>query len=227
MKKQEKIAVKYSHITVVDNEGIKDHVSQAYQKKSTLISYGGNHVTYEHLKPETCKVFQLPKKYAFKVCRIEPENNIHTILEAFSKTNINLVLVGNWDVNDYGKNLKKKYKHENLFLLNPIYNQEKLNELRSNCTVYVHGHSAGGTNPSLVEAMNLGLAILAFDVHYNRFTTKNEAIYFKSAKDLENKINALYEDDVLLNKIAGKMKNIAIQEYTWEVISKKYKQLFQ
>jgi putative lipase involved disintegration of autophagic bodies len=69
--------------------------------------------------------------------------------------------------------LKEKYiSHENIFLLDPIYDQHILNRIRSNCYLYIHGHSAGGTNPSLVEAIYLGLPILAFGVEYNKETTK-------------------------------------------------------
>ena len=137
-----------------------------------------------------------------------------------------LVLVGNWDNSDFGKRLRSIYTQSNLWLLDPIYDQQKLNELRSNCKLYVHGHSAGGTNPSLVEAMNLGLPIIAFDVNYNKFTTANKAIYFRSAKDLTDKLNTIDKENQLAT-VATMMKEIATKEYTWQVISNKYKALFQ
>src|SRR5690606_38648906 len=98
---------------------------------------------------------------------------------------INLVIVGNWENSEYGNKLLEAYgSFDNLYLLPPIYNQNELDEIRGNCYVYIHGHSAGGTNPSLVEAMCLGLPILAYDVDYNRFTTKNIAIYFGNEIEL-------------------------------------------
>jgi hypothetical protein len=67
-----------------------------------------------------------------------------------------LVLVGNWAATAYGKELKARFElYPNLHLLEAIYDQEELNCLRGHCSVYVHGHSAGGTNPALVEAMHL------------------------------------------------------------------------
>ena len=107
--------------------------------------------------------------FAFKVCRIEPENNVHVVLNAFDNIqNLHLVMVGNWDKSAYGMDLKANYQaHPTIHLLDPIYNQNQLDLLRSNATLYVHGHSAGGTNPSLVEAMFLGLPIIAFGVSYN------------------------------------------------------------
>src|SRR5690606_1240493 len=189
LKKQEELAVKFSHCVVVDNAGIQEHVTTSYLKESHLIPYGGDHVFRAELKTTTVEEFNLPETYAFKVCRIEPENNIHLILEAFSEVETNLVIIGNWNNNHYGKKLRIAYNKKNIHLLDPIYNQEQLNEIRSNCFLYIHGHSAGGTNPSLVEAMYLGLPILAFDVSYNKFTTKNTALYFKNKEEIIHNLN--------------------------------------
>lgn len=226
LKKQEEIAVKYSHNVVADNEGIQEHVTSSYSKSSHLISYGGDHVFSVQLKKETIDEFNLPKTFAFKVCRIEPENNIHLILEAFSESDTNLVIVGNWNNNEYGKNLKKTYKKKNIYLLDPIYNQEQLNEIRSNCFLYIHGHSAGGTNPSLVEAMCLGLPILAYNVSYNKFTTHNEALYFQNKEEIIINLKLITEDPNILKRNSIKMKEISINEYKWHIISDKYKNLF-
>ncbi|MFG6685356.1 DUF1972 domain-containing protein [Mariniflexile sp. HNIBRBA6329] len=226
LKKQEEIAVKYSHHVVVDNEGIREHVTFSYSKSSHLISYGGDHVFNVGLKQETIDKYNLPKTFAFKVCRIEPENNIHLILEAFSESKTNLVIVGNWNNNEYGKNLKKNYNKKNIHLLDPIYNQDQLNEIRSNCFLYIHGHSAGGTNPSLVEAMCLGLPILAFNVSYNKFTTHNEALYFQNKEELVANLKLISENPNILKYNSTKMKEISLKEYKWHIISDKYKKLF-
>lgn len=226
LKKQEEIATKYSHHVVVDNEGIRQHVKFSYSKSSHLISYGGDHVFNVSLKQETIDKFNLPKTFAFKVCRIEPENNIQLILEAFSESETNLVIVGNWNNNEYGKNLKKAYNKKNIYLLDPIYNQEQLNEIRSNCFLYIHGHSAGGTNPSLVEAMCLGLPILAFNVSYNKFTTHNEALYFQNKEELVANLKLISKNPNILKNNSIKMKEISLKEYKWHIISDKYKKLF-
>ena len=119
-----------------------------------------------------------------RVCRIEPENNVHVVLKAFAQLpEKTFVMVGNWNNSEYGKSMKADYgNYSNIHLLDPIYDQVKLDKLRSNCLVYIHGHSAGGTNPSLVEAMYLGRPVIAFDVSYNCVTTENKALYFKNGK---------------------------------------------
>lgn len=226
LKLSEKLAIKHANELIADNQGIVDYIKKEYDSDSNLITYGANHVNKIILSKEIIKKYILPEQYAFKVCRIEPENNIRLILEAFRKSKkYSLVIIGNWKNSNYGLSLFNEYKKdENIWLLNPIYDQDILNQIRSNSNVYIHGHSAGGTNPSLVEAMFLGLPVIAFDVNYNRATTFNEALYFKNTKDLSKLLNSI--ESSLLNKISLKMKEIADENYTWELISEQYSKLF-
>jgi glycosyltransferase involved in cell wall biosynthesis len=227
LKYSEKLAVKYADAVVTDNKVIQEYVKAEYEKDSTLIAYGGDHVTKETMSEELkSKYLFLNEKYAFKVCRIEPENNIHIILEAFKEfTDLNLVIIGNWLNSEYGINLKAKYnKVDNINLMNPIYDQQILNQIRSNCYIYMHGHSAGGTNPSLVEAMYLELPIFAYGIQYNRETTKNKALYFNDKDELIELLENI--DNESLQKVAVNMKVIAEENYTWEKISEQYSKLF-
>ncbi len=223
LKISEIIAVKFSHEIISDNSVIEKYVYKNYHKKSKLISYGGDHAKKIVLSEKTKQEFSFcNNKYAFSVCRIEPENNIHLILMAFeSYADIDLVIVGNWEYSHYGKELKKKYNgFKHIHLLDPIYEQMLLDELRSNCFIYLHGHSAGGTNPSLVEAMYLGLPIIAFDVEYNKETTFHNAYFFKTSKELIEILSNTNEKEFI--KIAVILKAIADKNYTWQNISKKY-----
>ena len=139
------------------------------------------------------------------------------------QSDLTLVIVGNWNNSKYGKQLKAKYLNaDNIYLIDPIYNPEKLNFLRCHCSIYIHGHSAGGTNPSLVEAMSLGLAIVAFDVIYNRETTRNNACYFKGAAELIMTVNLLLVDDERRNALGKSMYNLATNYYRWENIANQY-----
>jgi glycosyltransferase involved in cell wall biosynthesis len=225
LKFSERIAVKWSHADITDNFAIKRYTSINYKSLSHLIEYGADHARSVRVSAASKRKYPfLQSTYAFKVARIEPENNVHLILEAFKGGSFNLVVVGNWDASEYGKNLKTRFQEEpNLFLLDPIYDQEQLDELRSNCFLYVHGHSAGGTNPSLVEAMFLGLPVFAFDCPYNRATMENQGVYFKTANDLSTAIQDLPIPTLL--EAGNEMQAIASRRYTWEEIARKYANL--
>lgn len=219
----ESIAVKYSHIDISDNESIQDYTAQRYGSLSQIIEYGADHTMKVKITANDKKEFPFQSKsYAFKVCRIEPENNVHTVLEAFAElSKYQLVMVGNWGKSEYGIHLKKKFNDfDNIQLLDPIYDQRKLDVLRSNAFIYVHGHSAGGTNPSLVEAMYLGLPVIAFGVSYNRTTTDQKALYFNTKEELKNLV---MNTSISEFKSMGKqLERIAQKRYVWSVIANKY-----
>lgn len=224
LRKSEAMAVRYADVIISDNKGIQDYVTETYHKDSVMIAYGGDHVERtvpEDRTKEILKQYDVEKgNYAISVCRIEPENNCHVILEAFSKTDKKLIYIGNWERSEYGKELKEKYsRYPNINIHTPEYDLDTLYVLRSNAREYIHGHSAGGTNPSLVEAMFFGKPILAFDVVYNRATTCERAYYFK---DVNGLLALLNHDD-----LEGKsMKEIAQEHYTWEKIASQYEELY-
>lgn len=224
----EKIAVKYSHIDISDNESIQDYTAVRYGSLSRIIEYGANHTLQVSPSPEDAEKYPFLKMpYAMKVCRIEPENNVHEVLEAFSQLpKHKLVIIGNWKNSSYGKILREKYRtFRNLILLDPIYDQRTLDVIRGNALLYVHGHSAGGTNPSLVEAMYLGLPVFAFGGSYNRTTTEQKARYFQNAADLKILVEETSISEI--KEIGAAMKEIANRRYTWEVIAAKYQFLIE
>lgn len=224
LKLSEKIAIRFANVIITDNKGIQDYVREEYGKESTLIAYGGNHALIDITKEreeEILKQYNLEHdSYSISVCRIEPENNCHITLEAFKKSKEKLVFIGNWHRNGYSRKLKEEYRNcDNIMLLDSIYDLDILYTLRKNAKYYIHGHSAGGTNPSLVEAMFFGRPILSFDVVYNRETTKNKAHYFNNAEEL----TALIAKGVDNGK---ELKEIACEEYTWAKIAKQYEALY-
>nr|WP_294860863.1 DUF1972 domain-containing protein [uncultured Fluviicola sp.] len=220
----ESLSVKWADELIADNIEIQRYLEKEYGKSSWLIEYGADHVnTFSYSGENDIK---FPEEYAFGVCRIEPENNIHLILEAFSQLPaVNLVMVGNWKNSNYGQNLLEKYKScTNIYMVDPIYDTGKLNTLRKACLIYIHGHSAGGTNPSLVEAMYLSLPVIAFDVHYNRATTENKAMYFSDVSALKNLVET---SSAFFTQNGKDMKAIAENRYIWQVVSQKYKSLLE
>lgn len=210
----EGVSVRYSDIIVSDNQAITDYVKAEYNKDSVTIAYGGDHAI----------VNELPKgkgDYYLSLCRIEPENNVEIILHAFSQTTDKLKFVGNWDNSEFGRLLKLKYSSfKNIEMIDPIYDLNSLFELRARCKGYVHGHSAGGTNPSLVEMMHFNTNIICFDCSYNRESTESEAYYFHNINQLHDLLGSQLESNGII------MLEIAKRRYTWNIVRNQYEDLF-
>lgn len=220
LKLSERIAVFFSHEVVADNLGIAEHVAKFYGRQCHVIAYGGDNTLNVLAKPfDDAK---LPSRFALAICRIEPENNVVMILEAFATNpDMPIIFIGNWNSSKFGFELKQRFcQFTHLHLLDPIYDLGVLYTLRSNAAIYVHGHSAGGTNPSLVEIMHFGIPIFAYDCIFNRHTTDNKALWFRDVESLRLAISSL--NPAVMTKVGADMKCIAQERYTWEAIGQAY-----
>ncbi len=222
LKFSELLAVKLSSQIISDNNAITDHVVKRYKSSCKTIAYGGDHAleSTTNVKLDDSLNANLP--FALSICRIEPENNIHLVLKAFSNLDLPIIFVGNWDKTAYGKELFSRYKDKkNITLLHPIYCLNTLYALRSSCSIYIHGHSAGGTNPSLVEMMFFSKTIIAFDCSFNRATMEDKGDYFNNSISLEKIIK---KSDSLTD--GAVMVEIANRRYRWKNIREEYLELF-
>lgn len=223
LRTSERIAVRWSHAVVADNGAIVDYVRETYGVDSAMIAYGGDHA----LSMEPGVYEGLPDRYALALCRIEPENNVHMILEAFAgDPAMPLIFIGNWDRSEYGRELKRRYAgHASIRVVDPIYDVATLRTIRAGSAFYVHGHSAGGTNPSLVEMMHFGKPTAVFDCVFNRKTTHDRALYFSDAAELRDVLQgAAANPDA---KIGAEMKRLAEEHYTWDIVGKAYLDLLR
>lgn len=221
LKLSEKLAVRHSDLVIADNAAIRDHVHETYGADSSVIAYGGDHALAT--PPADVSDLGLPARYALGLCRIEPENNVEMILQAFAAAPSQpLIFVGNWAGSAYGRALRARFGEvAHLQLLDPVYDPGRLRAIRDGAAVYVHGHSAGGTNPSLVEMMSFGVPVLAFDCAYNRHTTENVARYFGDASALRALLDA--PDRTERDAAEGpEIARIAARRYTWEHVGAAY-----
>ncbi len=223
-----RIAAKFADINIVDNELYKESLKQNFNAESTVIRYGGDHVSKiaPTGEPLVKKYPFVKEKYAISISRAQVDNNLHMVLEAFEDfKEYKIVLLSNWDISTYGKKLRQKYTgHPNMILIDNIYDKRELDFVRGNAYLYIHSHSRCGTAPTLVEAMNLNLPVIAFDVPTNREATKNKAAFFTDSASLIELLEHIPDETIKTNR--DDMYAIASTHYTWEKISAQYKALF-
>jgi glycosyltransferase involved in cell wall biosynthesis len=165
--------------------------------------------------------------YYLIIARLVPENNIAEITDAFLKSNSEKKLVIVADINNpYGEELKSK-SDEKIIFTGAIFDRELLGSLRTNCFAYLHGHTVGGTNPSLVEAMAASCLCICHDNPFNRETTRDSQIYF-----LNESLAAVFQQteklsEGILNGYRNNSRKIAEENYSWEKIGAQYMELFE
>lgn len=224
LRNSERFAVLHSDVVIADNEAIKEYVQEEYGEDCEVIPYGGDQALHAEAKREA--ETGLPDNYALALCRIEPENNVEMILRAFSQLELPLVFVGNWNSSDYGTRLKAEYGgRANIIIHDPVYEAQRLRAIRDRADIYIHGHSAGGTNPSLVEMMHFAIPVLAHGCNFNRYTTEEDAHYFTNEVELIKLVRALSVEDKQRNGQA--MAEIARRRYTWDRVGEAYLSLLR
>lgn len=226
----EKMAVKYSHYLIADNMGIHDYYKEKYGKESKFLAYGAD--IHDDFKAEYLEEFGLKsEEYYILIARLEPENNIVMAIEGYLHSKENgrrpLIVVGKTNT-PHGKELVEKYGNErNVEFVGGIYDFKKLDSVRHFSKAYFHGHSVGGTNPSLLEAMAAGCFIFAHDNIFNRAVLKENAFYYPSADKVTeylNRIDTIAEG----SKIQYTARNIEVirNEYSWESLIDKHEKYF-
>lgn len=218
----ERLAIKTSDYLIADSKGIQNYLNEKYQSSSKYIAYGAN--VFKPTNADLINTYGLsPEQYYVLIARMEPENNIEMILDGFvmSKSSRIFCVVGNIEATVFGSYLKDKFsKHKNIRFLGAIYDLNFLNHLRYYSQLYFHGHSVGGTNPSLLEAMGSGALIVAHNNVFNQTILEDDALYFKSIEEV-SKLILTVEKDLNLNKITNNVSKIENQ-FSWDTINEIY-----
>jgi hypothetical protein len=211
------LAVKFSSRVIVDNAALEYFAQKRYSITPRLIAYGGDHTVVAASSSKNIK-----RDYYLSISRIEPENNCGLILSACAAKRVSLVYIGNWQASRYGRDLRERYTSETLRLLDPVYDLLYLAAVRAGAVGYIHGHSVGGTNPSLVEALYHTQKIYAFDCVFNRETLSGFGAYFKSANDLFG----LLECQEATNINDHQIKTLR-ERYQWSKVVEAYQEEFR
>lgn len=197
----------------------------AIAKRIVTIAYGADAVmqaNHELLQPYQL----LPKEYGLVIARSEPENNILAIVQAWSrkKRHMPLFVLGKYDdKNSYHRKIKNAASDEVIFP-GAIYKSETVRALRFFASIYFHGHKVGGTNPSLVEALAAGNAIIAHDNPFNRYVADQSALYFKGADDLAEIIDHVMLAPETMQPLSMHARARHAQDYQWPLILEQYQQ---
>lgn len=229
IKFSEILSIKFSNVVIADSKGIKDYVLENYnvlESRVEVIEYGApiNH----HFDQDILDKYDLVHNgYYLIVSRLEPENNVHMILEGYelAKTDKPLIVVGNVSDTIYAQSLLK-FKSDKIKFIGGIYDKDELAALRYSCFAYMHGHSVGGTNPSLLEALGSGNISICHDNIFNREVTASEMFYFSTSQDVCDIIVLIESSDESLLVVKKQFAVDRISSYyTWNNMAEKYKKI--
>ena len=241
-KLSEKLMVKHADFLVCDSLGIESYIKEDYKKyspKTTFIAYGAE-TSASTLKDDDKKVLNWygkfnikPKNYYLIVGRFVPENNFEVMIKEFmkSKTKKDLVIITGYEGVGLYDELKEKThfdKDKRIKFVGTVYDQQLLKKIREDAYGYLHGHSVGGTNPSLLEALGRTDLNLLFDVCFNREVGQDGAKYWTKEYGLLAQMleRADQMTDQEIEEIGTKAKERIDKYYSWEYITQRYEELF-
>ncbi len=213
---------------IADHPAIADHLAMKISaSKITTIPYGADRINGSD--KALIKTYGLePNGYALLIARPEPENSILEIVRSFSikKRRIKLVLLGKYDPDNstYHRKVMNAASDEILFL-GAIYKPNTVKALRFFCRLYIHGHTVGGTNPSLVEAMGAASPVLAHDNRFNRWVAGSGARYFKTTEECSRQLDILLSDRDKLGVMRDSSRKRFEELFTWSKVLSKYEEL--
>ncbi|KAI5912302.1 glycosyltransferase [Azoarcus sp. PA01] len=212
---------------IADHPEIKRHLSSRVSEgKISVIPYGAERIESADQAPLAALGLE-PRRFLTLVARPEPENSILEAVSAFSRRPRGQVLavLGNYDVsNAYHRAVKAAAGPEVRFV-GAIYDKVVLRSLRFHCSAYVHGHQVGGTNPSLVEALGAGNAVIAHDNRFNRWVAGEAGVYFKDADECAALFDRVLDAPGELEAMRAASRVRHQERFTWDRILAEYEAL--
>lgn len=229
-KAMEFFSVKFPNRVIADAEGVRAHLLSRHRRlpACSVIAYGAPVI---ETPPDSACLAEWglePGRYYLVVCRLEPENHVREIIEGFeaSRSPWSLVIVGDHKAStDYVRGLQP-LASERVRFIGTVYDKPKLQALRYHALAYFHGHSVGGTNPSMLEAMGCGNLVIAHDNVFNREMLGGGGRLFRSAADIPALVAQVEALDA--RESAGErnfMKERIRSEYNWDRIAEAYMRL--
>ncbi len=222
----ERVAGLVGTLLIGDHPHISKYLSRHFGRRRVVtIAYGAHPVVNPPVQPVLDLGLE-PGTYVTMICRLIPENSVLEIIQAWSQRDrgLQLVVLGSLEDDDsYHRQVRAAASHEVVFA-GAIYTPEIVTALRYHALAYLHGHTVGGTNPSLVEAMAAGNPVIAHNNVFNRFVAGPDAAYFDGVADLVATLDSILTDPARLSDMRSASLTRFQENYTWEHIGELYEQ---
>jgi glycosyltransferase involved in cell wall biosynthesis len=230
LKWSERRAVNNADDVIADARAIQTYVRQTYRREARFIPYGAPIVTGadSHYRPAS----QLqPHRFHLVVARIEPENSVEMIVQAFLRSDAQLPLVVVGD-NPYQSAYLARCttllrSSTRIEWLGSVWDQAELDWYYANCLTYLHGHTVGGTNPSLLRAMGAGAMVVARDVSFNREVCGDEGSFFSREQEIGESLSLFEARPDQARETGGRLRTRVEQVYRWDDVAAAYEELCQ
>ncbi|MCU1574748.1 MAG: hypothetical protein JWO93_2830 [Micrococcaceae bacterium] len=221
----ESLAVRWSDALIADAAGIQEYYRREFQAETTYLAYGAP-ILDSGDSDRLADLGLEAGKYHLVVARFEPENHVHMIVEGYSRSAAEypLIVVGSAPYADEYTRHVRSLGDERVRFVGGVWDQELLDQLYANSLIYWHGHSVGGTNPSLLRAMGAGAATNAYDVNFNREVLGDTGEYFADAAAIPALVEWA-EDPTSDTILRGKKAQAEALRYDWDRVADGYEEL--
>jgi glycosyltransferase involved in cell wall biosynthesis len=221
----ESAAVRRADALIADAQGISDYYTAEFGARTELLAYGAP-LRWADASDRLAAVGVREREFHLVVARLEPENHVHLIVEGYRRSGatLPLVVVGSAP---YGKQYIQGITESasgdpRIRLLGSVWDQRLLDQLYANALTYLHGHSVGGTNPSLLRAMGAGAAVLAFDVGFNREVLGRAGRFFSTPDDVRRLIDEAEASPAVQRDLGSELRERAAERYNWDDVADGY-----
>ncbi len=224
----ERFGARVANELIADAVGIQEYYRATYDADSVFIPYGAP--ILRDVSDDRLAELRLTRRgYHLVVARLEPENNVHVALAGYasSAATLPLVIVGSVRYpGEYVAGLQRKAAADSrISMVGGVYDDELLNQLYTNAASYLHGHSVGGTNPSLLRAMGAAAPVLAWDVNFNREVLADTGVFWSTRDDVASAVELVESnlDSAGERGLLGQER--AAERYRWDAVADSYEQL--
>jgi glycosyltransferase involved in cell wall biosynthesis len=218
----EALSVRWSDALIADAQGIADYYRDEFAADTEQIAYGAPKIA-GGASHKLADVDLEPRGFHLVVARFEPENHVDVIVDGYrrSSAELPLVVVGSAPYADEYTAQVRALADDRVRFLGGVWDQELLDQLYANCATYLHGHSVGGTNPSLLRAIGAGAATIAFDVSFNREVLQSSGRYFTTPDDVAAEVTAAEADPAAVRRDGNRARVMAAR-YDWDDVAAAY-----